>query len=220
MNVLEKACAMQSSIENGTFGAKENTYHGLRFDMFWRWWSRGLWCGFLRSLDWISWDSSENAALWGQFSQLAGYISWYLCFLCLSTPSSIAAYTAGIAGIFWAYFWYPCSFRDLHGDKVDLLICNHPPPLRRWESWGQGYQRTWWEHVSAHTHIQRKRHTQSKQTSFCKHIPSVHLNITPVFTPKNNIFTLSHSFWGLIRWIESDNTDLQKSGAPPFTNVR
>ncbi len=72
----------------------------------------------------------------------------------------------------------------------------------------------------AHMHAERKGGTHMANTARCKHIPSLHLNITLVFTPKNNIFTLSHSAGGLIQWIEADNTDLQKSGAPPFTNVR
>ncbi len=40
-----------------------------------------------------------------------------------------------------------------------------------------------------------KKETHAEQThnSLQTHSPSFHLNITPVFTPKNNIFTLSHS---------------------------
>lgn len=61
----------------------------------------------------------------GQFSQLAGYISLSV-FSVVPLPSRrmlrvIERYSERIF----------VSFRDLHGDKVDLLVCNHPPPLRR-----------------------------------------------------------------------------------------
>lgn len=199
---------MRSSIENCGFGAKENVV------------TVEVWC-VLKAMKQRTVMCVPEIITLNQlrFSRkLYGTIltaSWFHLIVSVSAVCSVSQAPAASEEAFWEYFWSPSSFGDLHGDNDDLLVCNHPSSTsqvrklrpRISENMARACNR-------AHT----KR--EGKHTTLGKHIPTIHLNITPVFTPKKNIFTLSHSVWGLIHWIEADSTDLQKSGSPPFTNVR
>lgn len=120
-------------------------------------------CVFIRSLGWISCDSSKNIALWSNPHSCLVTVHLIISLCCLFFRLS----TAGNRELFSTYLLYQCSFRHLHGDKVDLMGCNHPPPHCRWERTGQGsLQNMVRACKAAPACTQREKHT--KQTQLCQ----------------------------------------------------
>lgn len=153
-------------------------------------WGGGLWCVFLRSLSWISWDSSEKRWFMGQFSQLAGYVPF------IAFPGDP----------------FPLADCDGKWDPVPEMSGNNRLDL--------------WRLCTLQVWVLRRviRWTGHTNTGKDTHPPQTHSLHSPQYNllcllPRTTFF-LSRSMWGLIHWIEADKMDLQKSGAPPFTNVR